>query len=265
MKGFWILILVPFFATKSLDKAESVQLKELEELPLQTFDELFVDEWWDKDEAENLKTPAPSTNFGQSVHHQIDRQNTPQLGQIELNSTDQNAPLTESNHSGQIEPNSTDQNASLTESGHSGQIPNSTDQNAPLTESGHSGQIPNSTDQNAPLTESDHLGQIELNSTDQNPPLTESDHLGQIELNSTDQNTPLTESDHSDNAKNAKEQNEVSSSENIAEDDRKRKIIDKFQAIKDEFKQKGKFPYKERTKIEDKIAKHLQNNLQLET
>uniref|UniRef100_A0A914HP78 Transposase n=1 Tax=Globodera rostochiensis TaxID=31243 RepID=A0A914HP78_GLORO len=72
MENFWILILVSFFATNSLDKAESVQL---EELPLQTFDELFVDEWWDKDEAEDLKTPPTNS------------------GQIEPNSTDQNPPL----------------------------------------------------------------------------------------------------------------------------------------------------------------------------
>uniref|UniRef100_A0A914H2H8 Uncharacterized protein n=1 Tax=Globodera rostochiensis TaxID=31243 RepID=A0A914H2H8_GLORO len=104
---FWILILVLFFATNLLDKAESVQLEELEELPLQTFDELFVDEWWDKDEAaEDLKRPP--TNFGQNVHHQIERQNT-QIGQIEPNSTDQ---------LGQIEPNSTNQNLPLTESDH---------------------------------------------------------------------------------------------------------------------------------------------------
>uniref|UniRef100_A0A914H1D1 Transposase n=1 Tax=Globodera rostochiensis TaxID=31243 RepID=A0A914H1D1_GLORO len=94
MDEFWILILVLFFATNSLDKAVSVQL---EELPLQTFDELFVEEWWDKDEAEDLKMPAP-TNFGQNVHHQIDRQNT-QIGQIESNSTDHNPPLTKSDHS----------------------------------------------------------------------------------------------------------------------------------------------------------------------
>uniref|UniRef100_A0A914H436 Transposase n=1 Tax=Globodera rostochiensis TaxID=31243 RepID=A0A914H436_GLORO len=74
-------------------------------------------EWLDKDEAENLKTPAPK-NFGQNVHHQIDRQNT-QLEQIEPNSTDQNPSLTEFVHSGQIEPNSTDQNPSLTEFDHS--------------------------------------------------------------------------------------------------------------------------------------------------
>uniref|UniRef100_A0A914HNG9 Transposase n=1 Tax=Globodera rostochiensis TaxID=31243 RepID=A0A914HNG9_GLORO len=42
--------------------------------------------------------PPPPTNFGQNVHHQIDRQNT-QIGQIEPNSTDQNLPLTESDHS----------------------------------------------------------------------------------------------------------------------------------------------------------------------
>uniref|UniRef100_A0A914HUS6 Uncharacterized protein n=1 Tax=Globodera rostochiensis TaxID=31243 RepID=A0A914HUS6_GLORO len=168
---FWILILVSIFATNLLDKAESVQLEELEELPLQTFDELFVDEWLDKDEAEDLKTPAP-TNFGQNVHHQIDRQNT-QIGQIELNSTDQ---------------------------------------------------------------------------------------IGQIEPNSTDQNPPLTESDHSDNAKNGEEQNEVSLNENIAENERKRKIIDEFLAIKDEFKQKAKFSSKEWTHIEVKIANHLKVN-----
>uniref|UniRef100_A0A914H9J1 Uncharacterized protein n=1 Tax=Globodera rostochiensis TaxID=31243 RepID=A0A914H9J1_GLORO len=86
MEEFWILILVAFLVTNSLDKAESVQLEELEELTLQTFDELFVDKWWDKDEAEDLKTPAP-TNFGRNVHHQIDRQNT-QIGQIDPNSTD---------------------------------------------------------------------------------------------------------------------------------------------------------------------------------
>ncbi|KAI3411791.1 hypothetical protein GPALN_001856, partial [Globodera pallida] len=59
-------------------------------------DEIFGEGWWDKGEAEDLKTPAP-TNFGQNVHHQIDRQNT-QIGQIEPNSTDQNPPLTESDH-----------------------------------------------------------------------------------------------------------------------------------------------------------------------
>uniref|UniRef100_A0A914HQ27 Uncharacterized protein n=1 Tax=Globodera rostochiensis TaxID=31243 RepID=A0A914HQ27_GLORO len=196
MEKFWILIFVSFFTTNSLDKAESVQLEELEELPLQTFDELFVDEWWDNGEAEDLETPAP-TNFGQNVPHQIDRQNT-QIGQIEPNSTDQNPPITESDHSGQIEPNSTDQDP--------------------------------------PITEFDHSGQIEPNSTDQNPPITESDHSGQIEPNSTNQDPPLTESDHCDNAKNGEEQND----ENIAKDERKRKIVAKFQEI-NEFKKKGKY------------------------
>uniref|UniRef100_A0A914H0K0 Transposase n=1 Tax=Globodera rostochiensis TaxID=31243 RepID=A0A914H0K0_GLORO len=164
MEEFWVLILLSFFATNSLDKAESVQLEELEELPLQTFDELFVDEWWDKDEAaEDLKTPP--TNFGQNVHHQIDRQNT-QLGQIEPNSTDPNPPLTESDHSGQIKPNSIDQ-------------------------------------------------------------------LEQIESNSTDENPPLTESVHSDNAKNDEE---ITSNENIAEDERK---LEKFDQMKAELMRAG--------------------------
>uniref|UniRef100_A0A914HRT0 Uncharacterized protein n=1 Tax=Globodera rostochiensis TaxID=31243 RepID=A0A914HRT0_GLORO len=148
MEEFWFLFLLAFFATNSLDKAESVQFEELEELPLQTFDELFVDEWWDKDEAEDLKTPAP-TNFGQNVHHQIDRQNT-------------------------------------------------------------------------------QIGQMEPNSTDQNPPFTESDH---------------SEQEH-----------------NIAKDERKLKIIDKFLAIKDEFKQKGKHSKKEWDQIDQKIAEHLKVN-----
>uniref|UniRef100_A0A914HSF2 Homeobox domain-containing protein n=1 Tax=Globodera rostochiensis TaxID=31243 RepID=A0A914HSF2_GLORO len=175
MEKFGILILAAFFAINSLDKAESVKLE------LKTFDEIFGEGWWDKGEAEDLKTPAP-TNFGQNVHHQIDRQNT-QIGQIE----------------------------------------------------------PNSTDQNPPLTESDHSGQIEPNSTDQNPPLTESDHSGQIEPNSTDQNPPLTESDHSDNAKNGEE---INSNENITEDERKRKIVDKFHAIKDEISFKTIYTWK---------------------
>uniref|UniRef100_A0A914HBI2 Uncharacterized protein n=1 Tax=Globodera rostochiensis TaxID=31243 RepID=A0A914HBI2_GLORO len=98
MNDFWILILAAFFSINSLDNAESVKVK-LEETPLKTFDEIFGEGWWDKGEAaDDLKTPAP-TNFGQNVHHQIDRQNT-QIGQIEPNSTDQ---------LGQIEPNSTDQ------------------------------------------------------------------------------------------------------------------------------------------------------------
>uniref|UniRef100_A0A914HQ45 Transposase n=1 Tax=Globodera rostochiensis TaxID=31243 RepID=A0A914HQ45_GLORO len=65
------------FATNLLDKAESVKLE------LKTFDEIFGEGWWDKGEAEDLKMPAP-TNFGQNVHHQIDRQNT-QILQIEPN------------------------------------------------------------------------------------------------------------------------------------------------------------------------------------
>uniref|UniRef100_A0A914HPC4 Transposase n=1 Tax=Globodera rostochiensis TaxID=31243 RepID=A0A914HPC4_GLORO len=162
-----------------MEKAESVKVK-LEELPLKTFDEIFGDGWWDKGEAEDLKMPAP-TNFGQNVHHQIDRQNT-QIGQIEPNSIDQNPPL------------------------------------------------------------SDHSGQIKPNSTDQNPPL--SDHSGQIEPNSTDQNPPLTESDHSDNAK-------------------KRKIIAKFHAMKDEFMQKGKYSAKEWVQIEEKIDKTVAKELGL--
>uniref|UniRef100_A0A914HS28 Uncharacterized protein n=1 Tax=Globodera rostochiensis TaxID=31243 RepID=A0A914HS28_GLORO len=85
MEEFWLIILVAFFATNSLDKAESVKVK-LEETPLKSFDEIFGDGWWDKDETEYLKTPP--TNFGQNVHHQIDRQNT-QIGQIEPNATDQ--------------------------------------------------------------------------------------------------------------------------------------------------------------------------------
>uniref|UniRef100_A0A914HR45 Uncharacterized protein n=1 Tax=Globodera rostochiensis TaxID=31243 RepID=A0A914HR45_GLORO len=81
MEEFWILILVAFFATNSLDKADSVKLE------LKTFDEIFGEGWWDKSEAKDLKTAAP-TNFGQNVHHQIDRQNT-QIGQIEPNLNDQ--------------------------------------------------------------------------------------------------------------------------------------------------------------------------------
>uniref|UniRef100_A0A914HS41 Uncharacterized protein n=1 Tax=Globodera rostochiensis TaxID=31243 RepID=A0A914HS41_GLORO len=85
MEEFWILILFLFFATNSLDKANSVKVK-LEETPIKPFEEIFGEGWWDKGEAEDLKMPP--TNFGQNVHHQIDRQNT-QIGQIEPNSTDQ--------------------------------------------------------------------------------------------------------------------------------------------------------------------------------
>uniref|UniRef100_A0A914HS58 Transposase n=1 Tax=Globodera rostochiensis TaxID=31243 RepID=A0A914HS58_GLORO len=88
---FWILILFLFLATNSFDKAKCVKLE------LKTFDEIFGEGWSDKGKAEDLKT-SPPTNFGQNVHHQIDRQNT-QIGQIEPNSTDQNPPLTESDHS----------------------------------------------------------------------------------------------------------------------------------------------------------------------
>uniref|UniRef100_A0A914HAA3 Uncharacterized protein n=1 Tax=Globodera rostochiensis TaxID=31243 RepID=A0A914HAA3_GLORO len=94
MEEFWILILVAFSVTNSRDKAESVQLEELEELPLQTFDEIFGEGWWDKDKADEWDKLTLEHNF----HHEIDRQNT-QLGQIEPNSTDQNPPLTVSDHS----------------------------------------------------------------------------------------------------------------------------------------------------------------------
>uniref|UniRef100_A0A914H9K7 Transposase n=1 Tax=Globodera rostochiensis TaxID=31243 RepID=A0A914H9K7_GLORO len=157
MEKYSILIFLSFFATNSLDKAESVKLE------LKTFDEIFGEGWWDKDEAEDLKTPAP-TNFGQNVHHQIDRQNT-QIGQIEPNSTDQ---------------------------------------------------------------------------------------LGQIEPNSTDQNPPLTASDHSDNAKNGEEQNKVSSTENIAENDQKQK----FDQMKAELKRAG-FKNSYSNQINETVAKEL--------
>uniref|UniRef100_A0A914HQA0 Helix-turn-helix domain-containing protein n=1 Tax=Globodera rostochiensis TaxID=31243 RepID=A0A914HQA0_GLORO len=216
MIEFWLLILVLFFATNSLDKAEAVKVK-LEGTQLKTFDEIFGEGWWDKDKAEEWHKLTLEENF----HHQIDRPNT-QLGPIEPNSTDQNPPLKESDHTGQIEPNSTDQNPQLKESDHTGQIePNSTDQNPPLTESDH---LPILTfdelfveewwDKNeaedlkmpAPTNfgqnvhrqidrQNTQIGQIEPNSTDQNPQLKESDHTGQIEPNSTDQNAPLTESD----------------------------------------------------------------------
>uniref|UniRef100_A0A914H1L4 Uncharacterized protein n=1 Tax=Globodera rostochiensis TaxID=31243 RepID=A0A914H1L4_GLORO len=130
MEGFWILILVAFFVINSLDKAESVQLEELEELPLQTFDEIFGEGWWDKNKADEWDKLTLEHNF----HHQIDGQNT-QFGQTEPNLIDQNPSLTEFVHSGQIEPNSTDQ---------LGQIePNSTYQNPPLTESDHSDKAKN--------------------------------------------------------------------------------------------------------------------------
>uniref|UniRef100_A0A914H109 Uncharacterized protein n=1 Tax=Globodera rostochiensis TaxID=31243 RepID=A0A914H109_GLORO len=82
-----------------------------------------------------MKTPAP-TNFGQNVHHQIDRQNT-QIGQIESNSTDQLEQIepNTTDQLGQIEPNSTDQLEQIE--------PNSTDQKPPLTESDHSNNAKN--------------------------------------------------------------------------------------------------------------------------
>uniref|UniRef100_A0A914HS69 Transposase n=1 Tax=Globodera rostochiensis TaxID=31243 RepID=A0A914HS69_GLORO len=156
MEALWLLIMVALFATNSLDKAESVKVK----LELKTFDEIFGEGWWDKDEAaEDLKMPEP-TNFGQNVHHQIDRQNT-QIGQSEPNSTDQNLPLTESDHSGQIEPNSTDQDTPITEFDHLGQIePNSTDQNPPLTESDHSYNAKNGEEQNK-ITSNENIAEYE--------------------------------------------------------------------------------------------------------
>uniref|UniRef100_A0A914HSY3 Helix-turn-helix domain-containing protein n=2 Tax=Globodera rostochiensis TaxID=31243 RepID=A0A914HSY3_GLORO len=117
------------------DKAESVKVK-LEETPLKTFDEIFGEGWWDKNEAEHLKMPP--TIFGQNVNHQIDRQNT-QLGQIGPNSTDQNPSLTEADQYGQIEPNSTDQLEQIE--------PNSTDQNPALIEADHSDNAKNGEEQ----------------------------------------------------------------------------------------------------------------------
>uniref|UniRef100_A0A914HNU1 Uncharacterized protein n=1 Tax=Globodera rostochiensis TaxID=31243 RepID=A0A914HNU1_GLORO len=90
MNEFWNLILVSFFATNSLEKAESVQL---EEAPLKIIDEIFGEGWWGKDKAEEWD----KLTLEQNAFHQIDRQNT-QFGQIEPNSTDQNLPLTESDH-----------------------------------------------------------------------------------------------------------------------------------------------------------------------
>uniref|UniRef100_A0A914IEX7 Transposase n=1 Tax=Globodera rostochiensis TaxID=31243 RepID=A0A914IEX7_GLORO len=149
MEEFWILILVSFFVTNSLDKAKSVQL----------FDEIFGEGWWDneKDEEWNKLT------FEQNLHHQIDRQNT-KIGQIEPNSTDQNPPLTESDHSKQID-----------EIFGEGWWDNEKDEewNKLTLEQNFHHQIGR---QNTP-----HLGQIEPYSTDQNTPLTESDHCRQEE------------------------------------------------------------------------------------
>uniref|UniRef100_A0A914HNH6 Peptidase A2 domain-containing protein n=1 Tax=Globodera rostochiensis TaxID=31243 RepID=A0A914HNH6_GLORO len=77
MKEFCVIILVAFFVTNLLDKAKSVQL---EELPLQTFDELFVDEWLDKDDAEDLKTRRQQTLDKMSITKSTGR--TPKLDKL---------------------------------------------------------------------------------------------------------------------------------------------------------------------------------------
>uniref|UniRef100_A0A914HU57 Uncharacterized protein n=1 Tax=Globodera rostochiensis TaxID=31243 RepID=A0A914HU57_GLORO len=109
---FWILILVSFFVTNSLDKSESLHL---EETPLKIIDEIFGEGWWDNEKDEEWNKLTLEHNF----HHQIDRQNT-QIGEIESNSIDQ---------FGQIEPNSTDQNPTLTESDHSDNAKNGEEEN----------------------------------------------------------------------------------------------------------------------------------------
>uniref|UniRef100_A0A914HTV2 Helix-turn-helix domain-containing protein n=1 Tax=Globodera rostochiensis TaxID=31243 RepID=A0A914HTV2_GLORO len=68
MEELWILILVAFFTTNSPDKAESVKAK-LEETPLSTFNEIFGEGWWDKDEA-----------FNNSYSNQIDESVAKKLG-----------------------------------------------------------------------------------------------------------------------------------------------------------------------------------------
>uniref|UniRef100_A0A914H2D4 Uncharacterized protein n=1 Tax=Globodera rostochiensis TaxID=31243 RepID=A0A914H2D4_GLORO len=102
MNELWILILVAFFATNSLDKAEAVKVK----LELKTFDEIFGEGWWDNDKDEEWNKLTLEHNF----HHEIDKiepnstdQNPHRLGRIEPNSTDQNPPRTKSDHSGQIQ------------------------------------------------------------------------------------------------------------------------------------------------------------------
>uniref|UniRef100_A0A914H8J2 Homeobox domain-containing protein n=1 Tax=Globodera rostochiensis TaxID=31243 RepID=A0A914H8J2_GLORO len=99
MEKLWILILVSFVETNSLDKGESVQL----------FDEIFGEGWWDNDKAEEWHKLTLEHNF----HNQIDRQNA-QLGQIEPNSTDQNPSLTESDHSDNAK-NGEEQNENIAE------------------------------------------------------------------------------------------------------------------------------------------------------
>uniref|UniRef100_A0A914HRE0 Uncharacterized protein n=1 Tax=Globodera rostochiensis TaxID=31243 RepID=A0A914HRE0_GLORO len=144
MEEFWTLIFVSAFAINSLDKVEPVQL---EGTPLNPFDEIFGEGWWgnEKDEEWNKLT------FEQNFHHQIDRQNT-QIGQIEPNSTDQNPPLTESDHSGQID-----------EIFGEGWWGNEKDEewNKLTFEQNFHHQIDRQNTQ---------IGQIEPNSTDQNPP-----------------------------------------------------------------------------------------------
>uniref|UniRef100_A0A914HT16 Uncharacterized protein n=1 Tax=Globodera rostochiensis TaxID=31243 RepID=A0A914HT16_GLORO len=94
MKKLCILILVSFFATNSLDKAESVQL---EETPHKIIDEIFGEGWWDNDKDKEWNKLTLEQTLDKM--YQIDRQNT-QIGQIEPNSTDQNnPPLTKSDHS----------------------------------------------------------------------------------------------------------------------------------------------------------------------
>ncbi|KAI3407624.1 hypothetical protein GPALN_015062 [Globodera pallida] len=58
--------------TAEKERAESMQLEELEDLPLQTFDEIFGEGWWDNDEAEDLRPP---TNFGQNSLISLDKLN----------------------------------------------------------------------------------------------------------------------------------------------------------------------------------------------
>uniref|UniRef100_A0A914HQ82 Uncharacterized protein n=1 Tax=Globodera rostochiensis TaxID=31243 RepID=A0A914HQ82_GLORO len=99
MEKLWILILVSFVETNSLDKGESVQL----------FDEIFGEGWWDNDKDEEWNKLTLEHNF----HNQIDRQNA-QLGQIEPNSTDQNPSLTESDHSDNAK-NGEEQNENIAE------------------------------------------------------------------------------------------------------------------------------------------------------
>uniref|UniRef100_A0A914HSC1 Uncharacterized protein n=1 Tax=Globodera rostochiensis TaxID=31243 RepID=A0A914HSC1_GLORO len=167
MKEFWNLILVSFFATNSLDKVEPVQL---EETPLKIIDEIFGEGWWDNEKDEEWNKLTLEHNF----HHQIDRQNT-QIGQIEPNSTDQNPPLTDYDHSGQIEPNSTDQ---------IGQIePNSTDQNPPLTE--WKRKLGQSTPNKYSDSEQKELMKIYYEIKDKNPKISDGDIAKMLKIGTT--------------------------------------------------------------------------------